>query len=127
MSYAESHLLNLKKSPEIHTVPSVKSSSNYVTENPFRKPPLLAEELTTVPIALARKYLYLSERYAFADRDQMMGTEMYRPDATSPQVWAPILARAKVNVSMLQVSATSMPFALIMLNIIHYLKQRGRK
>lgn len=112
MSYAESHLLNLKKSPEIHTLPSLKSSSNYVTENPFRKSPLLAEELTTVPVALVKKYLYLYERYAFADRDQMMGTEMYQPDATNPELWAPILAQAKVTVSILQVSAANMPSAL---------------
>ncbi|PNF13766.1 hypothetical protein B7P43_G13145 [Cryptotermes secundus] len=97
MSYAESHLLNLKTSPEIHTCPSLKSSSNCMTENPFRKSPLLAEELTTVPVALARKYLYLYERYAFADRDQMMGTEMYQPDATNPWLWAPILAQAKMS------------------------------
>lgn len=81
-------------------------------ENPFRKSPLLAEELTTVPVALARKYLYLYERYAFADRDKMMGTEMYQPDARNHQLWAPILAQAKVNVNILQVSAANMPSAL---------------
>jgi hypothetical protein len=106
MSYAESHLLNSKKSPQIHTLPSLKSNSSYVTEN------LLAEELTTVPVALVRKYIYLYDRYAFADGDQMMETEMYQPDATNPQLWAPILAQAKVNVSVLQASAANMPFAL---------------
>jgi hypothetical protein len=112
MSYAEGHLFNLKKSPEIHTLPSLKSSEDYVTENLFRKSPLPAEELTTVPVALARKYLYLYNRYTFADRDQMMGTEMYQPEATNPQLWAPILAQAKVNISILQVFAANMPFAL---------------
>jgi hypothetical protein len=106
MSYAESHLLNLKKSSQIHVLPSLKSSSSYVTEN------LLAEELTTVPVALVRKYLYLYDRYAFADRDLVIETKMYQPDAANPQLWAPILAQAKVNVSILQVSAADMWFAL---------------
>jgi hypothetical protein len=112
MSYAEGHLLNLKKSPQIHTLPSLELSSSYVTENLFGKSPSLAEELTTVPVALVRKYLYLYDRYAFADRDLVMKTELHHPDATNPQLWAPILAQAKVNVSILQASASNMPFAL---------------
>jgi hypothetical protein len=100
MSYAEGHLLNSKKSSQI------QSNSSYVAEN------LLAEEFTTVPVTLVRKYLYLYDRYAFADGDQVMETGMYQPDATNPQLWAPILAQAKVNVSILQASAANMPFAL---------------
>jgi hypothetical protein len=87
MSYAEVHLLSLKELPEIQTLESLMP----------RKMSFSAEELTTVPVALARKYLYLYKRYAFADRVQMIGMEEYQPGATSPHLWAPILNQAEVK------------------------------
>jgi hypothetical protein len=111
MSYAEAHLLSLKESPEIQTRECLKASEGYLTENLLRKSSLPAEELTTVPVSLVRKYLYLCNRYNFADRDQMMGIEKYRPDVTNPHLWASILSQAKVNVSI-KVPAVNVAFSL---------------
>jgi hypothetical protein len=97
MSYAEAHFLSFKESSEIQTLESLKSNENYLTENVLRKMSLPAEELSTVPVALARKYLYLYNRYAFADRDQMMGMEEYQLAVSNRHLWASILNQAEVN------------------------------
>ncbi|XP_069676778.1 uncharacterized protein [Periplaneta americana] len=91
MSYAEAYHQSLKMSANTHMAALSSNDNQNGTQ-------ASSEEISTVPLSLVKKYLYLHNRYSLAYGYEINGIEKYSPDATNPHLWNSILSQAEMSV-----------------------------